>query len=245
MRRNEEIKRLTKQLEELRAAKERLSKGEKAPAAPTQGTAASSSSSVPSAMPMPAAKPPVPRGKLQVGKHGENSRFLSLSPLGGEEYLPRIFTVAGRIPDLTVKQLLETPLVLQNRPPNAGNMFLTMLPEGYDGQIIALPGLEILSQCKDPVVVLSNPADISSVKIPVADGDDVILVIERNIDGIEFDKNKFYAWADGDFVRIGWMKEPPADQGKIIGKVMFGMLEVEEEMRSHKSCFKEENETYN
>lgn len=124
-------------------------------------------------------------------------------------------------------------------------MFLTMLPEGYQGQIVAMPGLEAISLCKDPVAVLVDPAVLSDVTLPVAEGDDVVLVVERDVEDVVFEDNKFYLWQVGEEVRVGWMKsEPEGGAAKMIGKVIYGMLEVRDDLRERRSCWEEENETY-
>lgn len=124
-------------------------------------------------------------------------------------------------------------------------MFLTMLPEGYQGQIVAMPGTEVVGLCKDPVAVLVDPAVLSDVALPVAEGDDVLLVVERDVSNVVFEDNKFYLWQVGDEVHVGWMKsKPDGEAAKMIGKVVNGMLEVRNDLREKRSCWEEENETY-
>lgn len=124
-------------------------------------------------------------------------------------------------------------------------MFLTMLPDGYHGQIVALPGTEAVGLSKDPVAVLVDPNVLSDIALPVAKDDDVIIIVERDIKDIQFEDNKFYLWQVGEEVRVGWMKdEPDGVEAKMIGKVIYGMLEVRDELRVKKSCWEEENETY-
>lgn len=241
VRRAEEIKRLTKQLEELRAARDRMSAD--GPPPPPPASAASAASAPPPAPGTPEAPASSPAPPL--GRHGEGSRFLSMSQVGADEFFPRILTVAGRVPGLTVAQLLSAPPVLQDRPPDAGNLFLTKVPDGFRGQLIALPGLALTAACADPVVVLIDPKELSAAQLPVAEGDDVVLLVDRDIEGMDFDKTKIYAWAEGDVVRVGWRKEmPPPEVSRCLGRVVFGITEVRKELRKATSCFEEENETY-
>lgn len=242
VRRTEEIKKLQKQLEELRAARERIARENSA--------SAPHGSSTPSkATPKPVIEDTFESSEtsapFELGKHGAGSRFLSLSTVEAEEYFPRILTIAGRVPELTVQDFKSTPPVLQNRAPDDGNVFITMLPPEYKGQIIAMPGLEVIAKCKDPVVILIGADELSAVKLPVAEGDDVVLLIERNTEELEFQSNKFYAWAVGDHVRVGWVKDMPSSEStECLGQVIFGMLEERVDLRKKKSCWEEENETY-
>jgi len=108
-----------------------------------------------------------------------------------------------------------------------------------------LPGFEILAKCKDPVVILMDPPAISEVTLPVADDDLIVLVVERNTEGMVFDERKFYAWAMGDHVHVGWLKsEPLPEDAKCIGQVVFGMIDLKPELRKSTSCWEEENEAY-
>ncbi|CDF40736.1 unnamed protein product [Chondrus crispus] len=239
---SEEIKRLQKKLEELRAMRERIAKEKSVP--PPQA-----STPPPQAPAQPAVQNVTPSNNTNLsfalGKHGEGSRFLSMSAVEAEEHFPRILTVAGRVPELTVKEFMETPPVLQNRPPNAGNMFVTMLPPGYQGQIIAMQGLEVIAKCMDPVAVLIPAEELSAAQLSISDDADIAVVVERNVSKLDFDKTKFYAWAVGGRVKVGWVKEMPSpDNAKCLGQVVFGMLEEKEELRKKKSCWEEENETY-
>lgn len=239
---SEEIRKLQKKLQDLREARERLAREEQ--------SGVSNSNTPPRQTPStpivngaaPASNVNIP---FDIGKHGEENRFLSMSKVENEEHFPRILTIAGRVPELTVKEFMETPSVLQNRPPKAGNMFITMLPPGYQGQIIAMPGFEVIAKCKDPVAVTIGSEELATAQLPVADGDDLVLLIERNTTATRFDNTKFYAWGVGDHVKVGWAKQAPSpDTARCLGQVIFGMLEEREDLRKKKSCWEEENETY-
>lgn len=242
VRRSQEIKRLQKQLEELRAARDRVAREKSASSAQrsspssqaspkpvTENTFGSKGSSVP----------------FELGKHGAGSRFLSLSKVEYDEHFPRILTIAGRVPDLTVGEFESTPSVLQNRAPGEGNMFITMLPPEYKGQIIAMPGLALIAECRDPIALLIGPDELSVAKLPVEEGDDIVLLVDRNTDGLEFEKTKFYAWAVGDHVKVGWAKDKPSPEtARCLGPIVFGIHEVKKELRQQRSCWEEENEVY-
>lgn len=226
VRRSEEIKRLTKQLEELRAAREKLSDHE--PNIPSAEARAP-----PTAIP---ATPSVQGSAL--GKHGEGSRFLSVSQMETDGFFPRVLPVAGRLPSLTAAQLEATVRVQTSGSVGAGNVYVTTLPNGHSGQVVALPGIEVIAEAVDPVVVIASVDEVSAVAMPVREGGDVLLIVDRVVG--EFDAMKFYAWDEGGVVKVGWRKEG----GRVIGKVVYGVIEVREELRKKRSCWEEENETY-
>lgn len=244
VRRSAEIERLTKQLEQLRAKRQNIS-NEAPPASSAPPSALSNNAPVQETAIDNSATSADSNQSVKFGKHSSGNRFMSISNLTSNDYFPRILTVAGSLPDLTVDHFFQTPSVLQSKSPEAGNMFITMLPPDYKGQIVALPGWEILANCNDPVAILAKPSDISAETLPAAEDDYVVIVVDRDITGTEFDKRKFYAWAVGDNVHIGWLdSEPLPEQAKRIGNVVIGMVDMRPELRKSKSCWEEENETY-
>lgn len=253
VRRSEEIKRLTKQLEELKAARERLAKSGQQSTTSIENHA-TPSSSAPSApiVPVPSDPPPRPKqptlDSLQVGKHTQDSHFVSMSSVGAEESFPRAVMIAGCVPGLTADSFLKTPAALYSKKPAAGNLFLTRLPEGFSGDFISIPCTNALQACGDPVVVLIEAEDFASTKLPVAPEDNVVLLVDRAdcIEDVEdFDDRAFYAWDIDGYVSVGWMSElPPREQATCLGRVVYGIIEVDLDLRKSKSCWEEENETY-
>lgn len=242
VRRSQEIKRLQKQLEDLRAARDHIAREKSAPSS-------QDSSPLSQASPNPVIENTFGSNGSSVGfevrKHGTSSRFLSLSKVDHDEYFPRILAVAGRVPDLTVEEFESAPSVLQNRAPEVGNMFVTMLPPDYKGQIIAMPGLEIIAKCRDPIAVLIGADELSEVQLPIEEGDDLVLLVDRNTDGVVFQNTKFYAWAVDGHVKVGWAKDKPSPEtARCLGPVVFGIHEVKMELRQKRSCWEEENEVY-
>lgn len=241
VRRTEEIKRLTEQLEQLREKRKAILSNDSTPstastpppAAPTTPTPTSSSSlATDSAFPL--------------GKHSSGNRFLSISSVDSEEYHPRVLLIAGSIPDLKTSDFLNIPPMLYNKPPTKGNLFLSRLPENYNGDFVTMPTFESLAKCGDPVAVLVPAEHISATKLPITPGDEVVLVVDRDVSELEFSKSHFYAWDVNGMIRVGWVDQfPSADSNvKCVGRVMYGHLEVDNELRTKKSCWEEENETY-
>lgn len=189
------------------------------------------------------------QSNLFLGKHGQNNRFLSISKVETEEYFPRILTIAGVIPGLNLTEYQNTPVVLQTKNSNSGNMFLTKLPDNYQGEIVALPGTQAIGQAKDPVVVLIQPNELSITQLPVENDEYVILVIERDVKDVEWQQGKFYLWKlndDDDTLKVGWsnLKPDTSNGAQLVGVVLLGMLEIRHDLRKLKSCWEEENEVY-
>lgn len=238
VRRTEEIQRLTKQLEQLRQKRDQMISSKKEGNLDTNTTA-----SLPSASSQTTASSPP--NSFQLGKHATGNRFLSISSVDSEEYHPRILLIAGAVPDLTTDQFRKVPQMLYNREPAKGNLFLCRLPDGYTGEFVSMMTYDALAKCGDPVAVLIEPHMLSASKLPITPNDDVVLVVDRDLSGSPFRKTDFYAWDVNGKVQIGWSDyEPPADVASRIGKVIYGHIEIDKELRVKKSCWEEENETY-
>lgn len=186
-----------------------------------------------------------PGSSIQFGKHATGNRFLSISSVESDEYHPRILLLAGAVPNLTTDQFRKVPQMLYNKEPAKGNLFLSRLPDGYTGDFVSMLTYEALAKCGDPVAILIEPQMLSASKLPITPNDDVVLVVDRDISDSPFRKTDFYAWDVNGKVQIGWAdSEPAADVASRIGKVVYGHIEIDKELRSKKSCWEEENETY-
>lgn len=248
----EELERLSKQLAELQALRAKLAKKQssnKAAANEPPGASTSSPTPAASSKKSSASKPADPAGSentstITFGKSSQGSRFLCVSSVDSEEFYPRIVLIAGSLPDLSTADFMKTPSALYSKNPVQGNLFLSRLPDGYDGNMVAIPGTEVLTKCGDPVVVLVPPTILSETKLPATPGDDVVVIVDRAMDE-PFDSYAFYAWDVKGKVSIGWLKEdPPAEEATRIGKVVYGIIEIDESLREKKTCWEEENETY-
>ncbi|KAI0566528.1 Rubisco Assembly chaperone [Gracilaria domingensis] len=245
IRRSNEIKRLERQLEELRALREKLGNEKVVAVSDTkpERLANEAKGAPPTSKPMSASE--TSGTDLKIGKHDEGSRFLSITNIESEELPPRILTIAGIVPGLTTSQFQNTPPVLTNKRPDKGNVVITKLPEDYHSEIMAISGSDVLNRCGDPVIILADPNDVSSTSLPITEGDLVALVVDRDMTGRHFENNKFYAWDVQGQIRVGWTEEEPhPSYAKCVGEVVFGVLEIKSDLRKKKSCWEEENEVY-
>lgn len=239
VRRKQEIERLTRQLEELRT-KRGSSRG--VPSANTPGQAQPTSvPSVPVPAPAPSAAEHARKG-LQFGRHGEGSRFVSMTTLS--EHSPRVLAMAGNLSSMSPDDLLNAP-VLSSVTEEKGVFVFAKAPEGFSGQMIAVPGHDVIVTLKSPVAMLVPPEVVSSVKLPVDEGTNAVAVVERDLMPGSFSSSSFYVWGVGNEVRFGWSaSEPAPDHARCLGKVVFIMIQEGAARRAAKSCWEEENEVY-
>lgn len=108
-----------------------------------------------------------------------------------------------------------------------------------------MPCTSVLSDCKDPVIVLVDPEHASVASLPLPPNEPVAVVVDRHVSDITFNRDKFYAWDVRGQIRIGWAAEiPHPTQAVIIGQVAYGILEIDEQLRRKRSCWEEENGVY-
>lgn len=247
----EELERLTKQLAELQAIREQLAKKRSSASSKDQPPSASAPSHAAAASTKGSNEASTAKGSgsenastITMGKSSQGSRFLSITSVDSEECYPRILLIAGTLPGLSTEEFLKTPSMLYSKNPVQGNLFLSRMPDGFEGNMIALSGTDVLTKCGDPVALLIPPTLLSESKLPITPGDDVVLVVDRAMDE-EFDSYAFYAWDVQGQVSIGWLnKEPPVEEATRIGRVVYGIIEIDESLREKKTCWEEENETY-
>lgn len=246
VRRTEEIKRLTEQLEQLREKQKQLQSSTPAASKPSINASSTNiTSDVPSTTPSSPSSSPSAT-EFTPGKHSAGNRFLSISSVESEEYHPRVLLVAGAVPGLKTSDFAAVPPMLYSKPPTKGNLFLSRLPENFSGDFITMQTFDTLARCGDPVVILAAAEEVSAAKLPITPNDDVVLIVDREMTDFQFNKNHFYAWDVNGTVKIGWVDSlPPVDSNiKIIGRIVYGHLEVDSQLRKKKSCWEEENETY-
>ncbi|CAN8077148.1 unnamed protein product [Agarophyton chilense] len=245
IRRSNEIKRLERQLEELRALREKLAHDKAHPISDSQPKPRADEPERAPPIPDLLSMPQKTASDFITGKHNEESRFLSIASVDSEEFPTRILTIAGVIPELTTAQFKSTPAVLTNKRPDKGNLVITKLPEHYHGDIMSLPGSEVLAGCGDPVLVLAEQSEVSATSLPISEGDLVALVVDRDMNRRTFESTNFYVWDVRGNIRVGWAKEEPhPSQAECVGQVVFGIMEIKPDLRQKKSCWEEENETY-
>lgn len=177
--------------------------------------------------------------ELNVGRHGESSRFIPLSTVGGDEYFPRVVPVLDLASGATPKDFADCPAFTAGVQA-AGHLSVATIPTGYSGQVMGIPLSGKMTELSDPIA-LAVPASSLSDSIPVDEGSPVYLIVERGKPE-EFDPYKFYVWDYQGELRIGWLaKEGVA---RCLGQIYCGLFQEPAERRKAKSCWQEEIDTY-
>lgn len=241
---SEEIQRLTQKLEELRALREQVLAKKKGGGA--------SSSPVDSPTVVPKARRASVKAKesasiseeLEFGKHGEGSRFLSFSAVAGEEEFPRVIPLLDDLPSLQPADISKCSAIGETRKTEPGRLRFARVPPGFNAHVFAMPVSGVLADLVNPIAIAVSP-DVVASNLSVDDGSMVVLIVERNLDDLEWDKYKFYVWGVDNEVRIGWLSDmPPRDEAECLGRVICAFMEEPAERRKAKSCWAEESETY-
>lgn len=232
----EEIKRLSKQLEELRAKKARMAQQKGNAAAPVSPTRQKHEA------------PPVrdmqrPAESLRFGRHGEQSRFMSFAKVDASENYPLVVPVLDDFGSLTPRIVAETPNVSQTGSGQSGSIRFATIPPAYSGRLVALPGVAAIAGCKDPVAIAVEPGVIAD-NLSMGSNDKVVLVVERAVTGTEFDSSKFYVWGVGEKVHVGWLKENPTSRARCLGRVVCAFIGEPDQRGKARSCWEEEEEVY-
>ncbi len=235
-----EIQRLTQKLEELRAKKEELlqSKKKEIQFSKDPGDTGKRSEVEVSATATPE------KEDLRVGKHNQESRFLSFSNVDGAECYPRVVPLIADLEAAHPDEIANCPRFADVGAPKKGKILFGSVPSEYTGQVVAIPGVGAVAEIRDPIAVCVRPETLSE-NLACDPGNKVVLILERDLDGIDFDSYKFYAWSIGDRVRIGWVKNLPLSaQAQCLGRVICALMEEPAERRQAKSCWEEELESY-
>jgi len=147
------------------------------------------------------------------GIHGSNFRFLPISQFNSGEHFPRILSIAGVHPGLSVEELFAPK---STDPPDQG-MWTYEFPDPVSAQFgtVALPGSDALYNCIDPVIVVS---DSETLGIRAPSPLEVLVVIDRS--DREFSMENFYAFRNpsGEIEIINMSDEDPSYA--ILGRVV-------------------------
>lgn len=226
---NAEYQRLTRKLEELQALKDRqqLTRTE------TQDAAKPNKADV-----------NVSKQKLTCGKHSEESRFLSFSTVDSADFYPRVVPLLGDLSAVHPDDVCGAGRLDDGNPPEKGRFLFANIPPCSGSRVVAVNNVGALVDCRDPVAIEVKPGMLSDNMQDDADAR-TLLVVERDLAGEEFDNYKFYLWGVGDSVRVGWLKEMPAEADALcLGRVVCALAEEPVQRRQAKSCWQEEAEYF-
>lgn len=249
-RRDEEIKRLTKQLEELKARRAAVNdKGPQDAISVMKPTSVTEESHPTDAQSMGAISEGASSKPVLelLGKHGDGSRFCAITVMKNSEFASRIVAVAGRIPEMTSEQLRKAPKFggdASDGEPQSGVISWTYIPREFEGELVPLPESDVLGRAVDPVAIRVAP-HLVAPNISSRENRDALVIVERNMNKLEFSSAKFYAWDINQEVHIGWFKEMPSEhQASCLGQVLCVVLEESPTAGNAKTCWMEEHDDF-
>ena len=171
---------------------------------------------------------------MKSGQHGQGFKFLPLERGGKKYHFPRIVQIAGVYPDLSPEDLMapsSTPA-----PPMGQWVYDFSDPSGPQMGTVALPGSILLTNCADPVIVITTNLHLG-VSFP--EEVEMLVCIDRG-DRDHVSDNFFAFRTPENRVLIQWSDkiEPGYD---ILGKVAVCVAPFLPSMEKPKTGFEEED----
>jgi hypothetical protein len=105
---------------------------------------------------------------------GQNFKYLPIHKGSDEEHFPRIMPIAGVYPSITYEQLMAPRSSEASDPGQWAYEFTD--PDGPQIGTVALPGSDTITNCIDPVVVISKNTDLG---VTVIEEVEMIVVVDR------------------------------------------------------------------
>lgn len=181
-----------------------------------------------------------------TGTHAENACFLPLQSLGQDYLAPRIIQIAGAYPGLSK---VDFEAVTSEPAPVPGQWSYDFSdPNGPQMGTVALQGGKVVTECQDPVVVISDHLTLG-IRLPPALTKPVDLIVLVDRAQRLFEERKFMV------IRL-----PPADElliraypnksdflldgAEILGRVVMVQIPWLPAMKPTKSGFQEDDELY-
>uniref|UniRef100_A0A7S0SS11 Rubisco accumulation factor 1 C-terminal domain-containing protein n=1 Tax=Chromulina nebulosa TaxID=96789 RepID=A0A7S0SS11_9STRA len=173
--------------------------------------------------------------EIQIGRHGQNFKYLPTYRANGDEYYPRTLPIAGTYPNITPEELFA---VSSSPKPQLGTWSYDFIdPDGPQLGTVALPGSDTLYLADDPVILITRNIDLG---IKLTEEVEVLLVIDRAVRTHD-NENFFLYQAPNNELDILNSNDIIPDYN-ILGKVALVFLPYTESMRPKRTGFLEEDE---
>jgi len=181
-----------------------------------------------------------------TGTHAENACFLPLQSLGQDYLAPRIIQIAGAYPGLT-KGDFEAVTSEPAPVPGQWNYDFSD-PSGPQMGTVALQGGKVVTECQDPVVVISDHLTLG-IRLPAALTRPVDLIVLIDRAQRLFEERKFMLIrlpaSDELLIRAYPNKSDfLRDEAEILGRVVMVQIPWLPAMKPTTSGFEEEDELY-
>ena len=152
------------------------------------------------------------------GLHGDQSHFMPIDQLGGDQTMPRIVPIAGVYPGVSAADV-RAPAV--SAPPELGNWQYDFAdPDGPQMGTVALPPSDLVNLCESPVVLITTHQSLGFD----APGDDneleVLLLVDRA--DVEHNEDKFYVFeqSPGGELVVRWHPSPLPEGWSVVGRLV-------------------------
>ena len=170
----------------------------------------------------------------KVGSHGQNFKYLPLHRGSDEEHFPRIMPIAGVYPSITYEQLMA-PRSTEASDPGQWTYEFTD-PDGSQIGTVALPGSDTITNCVDPVVVISKNTDLG---VSVIEEVEMIVVVDRG--NTEFSKENFYMFQDPNSNLVIQWCDSERPEYQVVGKIVLCCIPWTTAMKPKSSGFLEDD----
>ncbi len=181
-----------------------------------------------------------------TGVHSQNACFLPLKSLAQDYYAPRIVQIAGAYPGLT-KQDFEA--VTSEPAPTPGQWTYDFSdPNGPQMGTVALDGGKVVTECEDPVVIISDHLTLGVI-LPPTLKDPVDLLVLADRAQRTFEERKFmvvHLPGHTELLIRAYPKKSDflLDGAEILGRVVMVQMPWLPAMKPTKSGFEEVDELY-
>lgn len=116
--------------------------------------------------------------RIKGSLHGENACFLPLKQLEQDSFAPRIIQIAGSYPGITREEFFA----VQSEPaaPLGQWTYDFSDPDGPQLGTVAIEGSQVLSDCKDPIVIIAEHPSLG-IRLPdaIKDAVDLVVLVDR------------------------------------------------------------------
>ena len=172
---------------------------------------------------------------MQLMKHGDNFKFMSVIQGSSDEHFPRIVPIAGEYPGITEEELFAP---YSNEPTPSGTWAYDFSgPDDPQLGAFACPPGQVMTEAEDPVALIA-PNTALGLKVSVPEALECVVIVDRG--DLKFDPDAFYLFktAQG-ILDIGTTDKIPEGYG-IMGRVILTVIPWTPGMEKASSGFLEE-----
>jgi len=168
--------------------------------------------------------------QIQIGKHGEQSRFLPGAKLEPDMYSPRVVPLVGKLGEVRGDEFKAVNSLGRRYKP--GKIVSSPIVGDENVRYVVVPGSSVVSNVSLPVAVTSSihPPEAAAAatlgKLP-----DSVLLIERDEEMFENGPNSTYLYNTADGLKLGVVENADdADQVECLGELVISFSLARKEL---------------